>query len=245
MKKRVVLLTILLCMLIVPICARANGHNSVVFLTFSDNTEYKQIKSHEILSEYLLSRMCELSNFNVMEQGVDIEVFEIEKKLNVDNDNIKEAKEKDDFEFLMNAHENSIHKKQAGQFLPEEFITKIGKKYNADYIFHGSVEYLGADVEVDTSLVPIIGVEKTKPYLIAVAFVRLIDATNGQVVWTCQAFGKAKDHLYTGKGIRLGTGELNSQLFYEAIDKTSEEIIKLLQKDLKKGRLVLKKGEFK
>ena len=245
MKKCTVFLMILFIVLFAPVHGSANRYNSVVFITFSDNTEYKQIKSHEVLSDYLLSRMCELSSFYVMEHTADVEAFEIEKKLNVDNDSIREAKEKDDFEFLMNAHENSIHKKQAGQFLPEEFTKNIGAKYNADYILHGSVEYLGADVEIDASLVPIIGVEKTKPYLIAGAFVRLIAADNGQIVWTCQAYGKAKDHLYSGIGIRLGTGELNSQLFYEAIDKTSEEIIKLLQNDLEKGRLVLKKGDFK
>lgn len=232
-------------MVILPVCGNATGHISVVFLTFNDNTEYKQLKAHEILSEYMLSRICELSDFYVIEHSVDIESFEIEKRLNVDNDSIKEAKEKDDFEFLMTAHDNSIHKKQAGHFLPNELTRTIGTKYNANYILQGSVEYLGADVEIDTSLVPVIGVVKKKPYLVAVAFIRLIDAFTGQVVWTCQAYGKAKDHLYSGKGIRLGTGELNSQLFYDAIDKTSEEIVKLLQKDLKKGRLVLKKGEFK
>lgn len=241
--RTIICLMALLCVSYLPTSVNANEVSRLVFLTFNDNTEYKQIKSNEIFSEYLLEKICVGKFFTVTEHFMDETVLDVEKNLNSDSYSIKKAKENEDFEFLMTVHDDSIHKKGAGQFLSQELTRTIGEKYNVDYILHGSVEYLGADIEIDTSLVSIAGIEKTKPYLVAVVIVRLIDALSGQVVWTCQAYGKAKDHLYSGRNLKLGNGKLNSQLFYEAIDDVSRKVIDMLEDDIKNGKLVLKKED--
>lgn len=241
---------ILLLILHMGICseianANMNKSNNIVFLSFSNNTKFPNINSQEILSEYLFSRMIDLQEFQVIEHSDDAEVEEIEQRFNINQDKIEEAASNNDFSYLYSAYDNNINQKQVGQSLPARDIQLIASKYNADYILHGSVDYLGTDVEVDTSLVRVIGIEKTKPYLIAVATVRIIDALDGRVIWTCVTYGKSKDHLYSYKGFSAGTGELHEQLFYDAIDKTSENIVGQLEQDLQSKRLQLRNGAIK
>lgn len=218
---------------------------TMVFLTFTDNTPYSDMQTGSIMDNLLLDRLLETDSFDIVERSVAKDVLEIETQLNITNDGVDKAVENNDFSYIFGASENDLTIKEEGEGVSPETTRLIGKKHHADYILHGTIDYLGKDSR--TIMLPLKHFQfgSSTPYLEAVATVRIIDAATGRIIWVKKEKGVSKDSLVKLQNIKVGTGLFNNQLFYEALDKISKNVVKALIKDLQSGKIILKtKGEM-
>lgn len=238
---------IVLCLTFLLICHfsvfAADEIPNVAFLRFVDNTKYTNIHTGAIVSELLLTDLIDNPYIKIIEHGVMNDAIEAEGKLNNDALLADNAAENEDFAYLIEAQQRKdISKTVRGDFLPIEDVQVLGNKYGADYILHGTIDYLGTSETINSDLVSVIGLEKTTFSLIVVATVRLIDTQTGEVIWAYRKQGASKDKKYDTSIISIGVKGFNATLFDEAIEKLSKCFAEQLQKDLETKKLILKKG---
>lgn len=116
---------------------------SMVFLTFSDSTPYSEMKTNEIIDDYLLEELLNLKNVRVMERRVIKEALDAERKLSLSAKDVDEVVANNDFATVFAAADNNLNEKIRGDYVPVKQTKLIGQKYHADYILHGTIEYLG------------------------------------------------------------------------------------------------------
>lgn len=217
---------------------------NIAFLQFVDNTQYSQLNTRNVFSELLLNELIELNDINIVEHGVINEALEEEKYLNNDNTLMNNAAENGDFAFLLeNQRHFNIYSTKLGDFIPLDSAKRIGEKYCADYLLHGTIDNLGTEEEINTELMPIIGLKKVDYYLTATATVRLVEVETGKVIWLCKSCGVAKDRKYDAEIISAGADGFNATMYDKALAESAHNIAKELDKFIKDKRVVLRKGK--
>lgn len=213
---------------------------AMVFLRFTDNTPYREMETSYIMDDLLLDRLLSIEAFCIMERSAAEDVLKIEDRLNVTDAGLDKAVAANDFSYIFNASNNDLTVKNEGEFIDSEITGNIGKKHHADYILHGSIDYLGKNSK--TIMVPLhsFSFESSTPYLEAVVTIRIIKASTGEVVWVKKEKGVSKDSLVKFRNASWGTGDFYNLLFYEALDKISQKISKALIEDLQSQQLILK-----
>ncbi len=211
----------------------------LVFLTFSDVTPYSEMKTNEIIDDYLLEELLNIPFIHVMERRVIKEALDAERKLVLTDKDMKNIVETNDFATVFAEAENDLNSKRKGDYIPSKQTKIIGQKYQADYILHGTIEYLGKGKNFMMVPLPHFFVSSQNPYLEAHVFIRMIEASTGEIVWTCREKGVSKDGIYKVKGFTFGTGEFSNQLFVEAMKKISKKVVTTLVNDVEKGILKL------
>lgn len=219
--------------------------SNIAFLQFVDNTQYSQLNTRNVLSELLLNELIELDDINIVEHGVIKEALEEEKYLNNDNTLMNNAAENGDFAFLLeNQKHFNIDSTNPGDFIPLDSVKRIGDKYCADYLLHGTINKLGTEEEIHTELMPIFGLQKVKLYLTAEATVRLIEVKTGRVVWICKSIGVGKERKYDAGIISAGVDGFSATMYDEALADSARNIAKELNKAIEEKRLILRKENF-
>lgn len=234
-------------MLVLLMCFSSNSFAAesppnVAFLQFVDRTPYQQLNTGNVVSELLLNELIGLDEINIVEHGIIKEALEEEKNLNNNSSRRAEAAEKGDFAMLLeNQRQFNIGSTKVGDLIPLNSVKRIGDKYGADYLLHGTIFKLGTEEE--TEVVPVFwGIQKTKLYLTATAIVRLVEVETGQVVWIYQGTGKAVDRKYDAAIVSAGAEGFNATMYDKALAECAQVIAKELDKNIKGKRLVLKKG---
>lgn len=226
------------------ICANAFASDkipNIAFLQFVDNTQYSKLNTKDIVSELLLNELVELDGINIVEHGVIQEALEEEKYLNKDSSIMENAAESGDFAALIeNQNIVDISYTKPGDFLPLDSVKLIGDKYFADYILHGAINYLGTEEEVNSDLMPIIGLQKIKFSLAATIVVRLVDVQTGQVVWICKSTGVGKSRRYDAGFIHAGASGFNAAMYDEALAVAAQNVAKELEASIKNKKLILR-----
>ena len=228
-----VILACVLCFFILPAHA-AQKPVSIVFLSFEDNTPYSQMKTNEIIEEYLLEKLLDINSVQVMERMVVKEALDAERKLTISFQDIDEVVANNDFASVFAASENDLSNKTKSEHVSSKQTRIIGEKYHADYILHGTIDYLGKGKSYMMVPLPKFTVSSENPYLEAWVTVRLIKAETGEIVWRRKEKGVSKDSLYGIKGFTFGTGEFSNQLFVEAMKKISKKVAKDLSLDIER-----------
>lgn len=241
LKKIVVLMVLLL-----SICSTsfsASASINVAFLKFVDKTPYTKLNTGNIVSELLLNELIGFESINIVEHGIIQEALEVENRLNKDQTSMSAAAENNNFAFLLESqNRKAISETVQGDFLPVDDIKFIGDKYGADYILHGTIDYLGSRKEIKTDWVPIVGLEKTNFVLDITSTVRLINIKTGEVVWVHKEKNTSKDRKFDIGSLSAGADKLNATLYDELLAKVSQNMAKALSKDIKSKKLVLRKG---
>lgn len=214
---------------------------SLVFLTFSDTTPYSEMKTNEVIDDFLLEELLNLPSVHVMERRVIKEALDAEKQLTLKDGDVKEVVAANDYATVFAVAENDLNSKKMGDSIPLKNTRIIGNKYHADYILHGTIDYLGKGKNFMMVPLPHFFVSSVNPYLEARVTLRLIDAQTGRIIWSRKERGVSKDSLYNLKGFTFGTGEFSNQLFVEAMKKISKKFAESLADDLEKGKLLLRK----
>lgn len=211
---------------------------NMVLMNFSNNTQYEKINSPVILSEFLLGQMITIPYFNLMEHNDTKDVLDAEKRLNADESTIKDAMAKDDFAYIFEVHTNDVNQKGKGEFVQLDDVQVVAKKHKAEYVFHGSIDYLDSSVKEFATLYK--SVDGKNLCIEARVTARIIDASNGKIVWSKSVKGIGSDEFVViEKNFYFGTEALNAELVFDALRKASKKIVKELNKDLEKCNLVL------
>lgn len=240
MSKRLLVLFFSLCsFLYFGICFAEKNSASAVVITFADRTPYSELHTNKIIEPRLVEELTSLPELSLMEHFAIQEALTVEKKLNTTIDNVSAVVDNADFEKVFEAVNSNVTNKGTGAGILPAKTRMIGKKYHADYLIHGTIDYLGKNskhimIPLKNSLF-----EMNNPYLEAVVTIRIIKAETGKVVWKKQEKGVSKESLIQFKGVTLGTGEFNNTMFREAMDKISIKIAKDLKEDLSLKKLVL------
>ena len=214
---------------------------SLVFLTFSDTTPYSEMKTNEVIDDFLLEELLKLNSVRVMERRAIKEALDAAKKLSLSAKDNDEVVANNDFATVFAVSENNLSEKTRDDYVPDKLTRILGQKYNADYILHGTIDYLGKGQSFMMVPLPQFFVSSTNPYLEARVTVRLIEAKTGKILWCRREKGVSKDSLYNIKGFTFGTGQFSNQLFVEAMKKISKKVANSLGKDLEEGKLILHK----
>lgn len=212
-----------------------------VVLGFVDNTLYSEINTAKMAGELLLTELFDCKYLALVERFPIEAELNAEDRLNVTEEKKWEAVDNQDFGYLFQMKDRDMNKKGCGDFVPKEETRVIGDKYKADYLVHGTVEFLGTGVATDENLKYFTGISRTTPYLSAGIAVRLIQANTGQVVWAKSIRGVSKDNYIEYKGIGAGTKKLNSELFRKAVQRACEITRRELTSDFEKGLIKLPK----
>lgn len=214
----------------------------MAFLDFVNNTQYKTVNSEQDLAELLLADLIDLKEVYFVEQRVLKDTIEAQDRLNKGYVSMDKAAENQDFVYLLESQSRKeISQTVKGDFLPVEDVQIIGKRYGADYILHGTMDFLGSQKEIKTDLVPLLGVEKTKFKIIAVGTLRVIDARNGEVVWVCRDKGISIDRHYSSDKLSIGYTSFSEPQVTEALIDLSKNLAKNMKKSIKDKKLALKK----
>ncbi len=216
---------------------------SLVFLTFSDTTPYSEMKTNEVIDDFLLEELLKLNSVRVMERRVVKEALDAERQLSLSEKDVKAVVAANDFSTVFAAAENDLNSKTKGDSIPAKNTKVIGDKYHVNYILHGTIDYLGKGKNFMMVPLPHFFVSSINPYLEARVTLRLIEAQTGRIVWSHKERGVSRDSLYNLKDFTFGTGEFSNQLFVEAMKKISKKFAESLADDLEKGRVLLHRIE--
>lgn len=237
-------LAIILMLMIIsfPVRTVASELPRMAFVNFVNNTQFKQMAPEKIFSELLMSELINFQEIYFVEQNILNESLEAQDRLNKGSASMEKAAESGDFAYLIESQERKeVSQTVKGDFLPLDDVKFIGEKYGVDYILHGTFDFIGAKKEIKTDLVPIIGVEKLKFSILALGTVRIIDVSNGEVVWVYRDKGIANDRYYSSKIVKYGTKDFNTAMVDEAMLKMTQNIAQKLNACLKDKSLILKR----
>ena len=174
-------------------------------------------------------------NLYLVERSTVKEAIIAEQSLNGSNaDNIVGS---DDFDAIYDGVAGQACLQRIGDKVNPDKTKYLGEAHHAEYLLHGSIDYLGTGESSFMSPFPAYDFSYRAPYLDAVVTIRLIKADTGEVVWLTQQRGASKESLWKYKGVAIGSDELNNQLFVEALEKISKKVMKQMSEDMKKGVL--------
>ena len=143
----------------------------------------------------------------------------------------------DDFDAIYDGVAGQACLQRIGDKVNPDKTKYLGEVHHAEYLLHGSIDYLGTGESSFMSPFPAYDFSYKAPYLDAVVTIRLIKADTGEVIWLTQQRGASKESLWKYKGVAIGSDELNNQLFVEALEKISKKVMKQMSEDMKKGVL--------
>ncbi|WP_418948517.1 hypothetical protein [Phascolarctobacterium succinatutens] len=187
------------------------------------------------MEELLLSDIMNFSEIDLMERSTVKEAVIAEQSLNGTNvDNIVGS---DDFDAIYDGVAGQACLQRIGDKANPDKTKYLGEAHHAEYLLHGSIDYLGTGESSFMSPFPAYDFSYKAPYLDAVVTIRLIKADTGEVIWLTQQRGASKESLWKYKGVAIGSDELNNQLFVEALEKISKKVMKQMSEDMKKGVL--------
>lgn len=232
---------IILFMLCLMIGLPCYGEVSMVVLKFDDNTPYKTWNTAEVMEDLLISGLVDFPGIVLVERKYSKKALAIEQSFN--GMSIKDINTLDDgvnkFDAIYDNVVGQASVQKTGDILNLESSQYLGKFYEADYLLHGTIDYLGTSESSFMSPIPKYDFSYKAPCLDAVVTIRIIRAQTGKVVWLLQERGSSKESLWKYRGVTIGSDELNNQLFVEALTKIDKKVLHKLEKDINIGELNL------
>lgn len=165
----------------------------------------------------------------------------------------------------------SIATASVGQYVTPWIIRSIGQTNGADYLIQGTIINIGTGNWMNTKVQNIVnGVNQASALLgstaamnlmgalgplagLASSFdvkeggigvqadLRVIKASNGEVVWHKTVVGKkVSKEIGVGGVVKIGSDKLSSDMYYKAMDDTAQIITDALVADYNAGKLFLK-----
>jgi len=166
----------------------------------------------------------------------------------------------------------SIATASVGQYVTPWIIRSIGQTNGADYLIQGTIINIGTGNWMNTKIQNIVnGVNQASALLGSTAAMnlmgalgplaslaggfdvkeggigvqadlRVIKASNGEVVWHKSVIGKkvSKEIGLGGGLVKIGSDKLNAEMYYKAMDDTAQLITDALVADYNAGKLFVK-----
>lgn len=219
--------------------ALAGNLPSAIVIKFNDNTSYKSFKTNEIFSNIILDGLLSLDNIYLVDRMVTNDVLAMEDDVVCSDEKIDEAVKNKDFNSIFNASKSDVAFKRQGDYLPVDKTSKLGMRYGASYIVHGSVDFIGGNERSRTVAWNGVSLGHSSKSVEMLATLRIIEAKTGMIIWQRRVKEKTKDKYEVIDKLSFGTKEFSDRLFYEVVEDISSKFIRSLKKDLDKGILIL------
>ena len=207
----------------------------------------------EILSDLILEKLIASGKFNLKER--DTIDTSAERKLYerdvAEKDNAKIAMQTGNLDVLFSGEgfnkskARNIDNAVTGQIIQPEIIRAIGSKWGVDYLIQGSLEDIGFDTKYDhtigsiaqvtTAFTPIgyifMGAGNEKKFLTVIVSLRIIETSNGKVVWDKNIVGQSHVTSMKSLAVYVGNDKLTTETFHKALDEAAESIVKAILED--------------
>lgn len=219
-----------LCIFIAVVCfaavlpGRAAASPVFVMLEYADETIYKDIDSAKIMSSIVLEKMVDMGYAFVEGQSSPEEAQllgdskEIPDELNMGFGCFLQTGSDIVGVRLCNSNE--------GDILDAGLTKAIGQKYGADYLVYGTVNALGRMSDSDSGHLLGISYNFSESGLYAVLTLRIVEAATGKVVFMSKENASAKNQSLASGLLKLGNDKVNTNMYYGAMEKTVEKLVK-------------------
>ena len=247
MHKLITVFCLALSLVYLPVVVAAETGASAVVISFADRTPYNELHANQIIEQSMLENLMYLPQLSLMEHHALQETLSVEQSLNKPLGSVSETVGTGDFRKALDAIKNGIGRKGTGETVSPAKTRMLGKKYHADYLIHGTIDYLGKNRH--ETIIPLPGslFSINNPFMEAWVTVRIIRADTGKIVWCRQEKGVSKDCLLRYKEMKkekitdvtMGSKDFNNKMFLDAMDKISVKIVKAMKQDILDKKLVL------
>ena len=233
-----------------------NASPTCTFIKFSDTSSYSKLDTADLLSDLLVEQIVDNNIFSVKEAKTlneDANKMYIEdyEEMNA----FKEGESTGNFDAMFNdsffgtKKSKKIYEAVQGEIVYPDIIKNISSENNVSYIIHGTVKKA---VSYDTSsqgemtfhkwIVDFVGANEKNVEVIA--YVRIIEGDTGKVIWGNDVKGVGSKLNVSVKEFTFGGKHYDSAMYFNAVNKAVENIVKNIQKDIAAGNLILKdRGE--
>lgn len=237
--------------------------DSCMLMQFQDNSGYYKLKAEETMADLVADRLIESQLLNIKaERQISPEDSRlIYDSSYVTKNLIANGKAKNNFNDIFGTDSSSTNKVKAislaqlGDVVSPEALKEIREKYGVKYIIQGNVLHLGAASWVNeeanmaanlaSAILKVFGkvdigkFDFGKIGIGSECDLKVVDTETGKVIWcrTEYAFGK-KGNVKSTYG-EFGTKDLDGEMLYQALEKTSQALADALIADISSGALVL------
>ena len=230
-----------------PVLVYAETVANAVVISFADRTSSAELHASEIIEQSILANLMEVPQIALMEHYALPDTMALESEINNPLESISKIVENNDFQRVLQATKNDIRRKHTGNLVSPAKTQAIGERYHADYLIHGTIDYLGKERKETTIPIPGAVFNFNSPYLEALVTIRIIRADTGRIVWCKQEKGVSKEGLLRYKDMKpdktndviIGSKDSYDTMFMEAMEKIGVKIVKALKQDILDKKLIL------
>lgn len=255
-----IVLAIAFAALVMPL-SRVSAEATCAMLTFSDNTRFYKIGGAGMLSDLVLEKLVTSGKISFKEtkplagESVTQLYDEDGKMYKIINQcratgNYNPVFEGRQFD---TAYARSVDLAVEGDIVEPELVQQIGRESGVTYLIQGTIDNYGTGKGVDglgtasmvaTMLtgIPIFGLSSDESILGVSCTMRVIEAETGKVVWCKKMYEQASVTSVDMGKLSVGTDEMNSKMYYDAMDKVAEKLSATFLEDLQMHKLPIDMG---
>lgn len=255
-----IVLAIVFAAFVVPL-PRVSAEATCAMLTFSDNTRFYKIGGAGILSDLVLEKLVSSGKLSFKEtkplagESVTQLYDEDGKMYKIINQcratgNYNPVFEGRQFD---TTYARSVDLAVEGDIVEPELVQQIGRESGVKYLIQGTIDNygtgkgangLGTASMVATMLtgIPFLGVSSDESILGVSCTMRVIEAETGKVVWCKKMYEQASVTSVDIGKVSVGTDEMNSKMYYDAMNKVAEKLSATFLEDLQMHKLPIDMG---
>lgn len=235
--------------------SRVSAEATCAMLTFSDNTRFYKIGGAGMLSDLVLEKLVASGKLSFKEtkplagESVTQLYDEDGKMYKIINQcratgNYNPVFEGRQFD---TAYARSVDLAVEGDIVEPELVQQIGRESGVKYLIQGTIDNYGTGKGTDwlgfaSLFVPFLHVSSDESILGVSCTMRVIEAETGKVVWCKKMYEQASvTSVGIGK-VSVGTDEMNSKMYYDAMNKVAEKLSTTFLEDLQMHKLPVDMG---
>lgn len=244
-----IVLAIVFAAFVVPL-PRVSAEATCAMLTFSDNTRFYKIGGAGILSDLVLEKLVASGKLSFKEtkplagESVTQLYDEDGKMYKIINQcratgNYNPVFEGRQFD---TTYARSVDLAVEGDIVEPELVQQIGRESGVKYLIQGTIDNYGTGKGEDwlgfaSLFVPFLHVSSDESILGVSCTMRVIEAETGKVVWCKKMYEQASVTSFDIGKVSVGTDEMNSKMYYDAMDKVAEKLSATFLEDLQMHKL--------
>lgn len=249
-----IVLAIVFAAFVVPL-PRVSAEATCAMLTFSDNTRFYKIGGAGMLSDLVLEKLVAsgklsfketkpLAGDSVMQlYDEDGKMYKIINQCRATG-NYNPVFEGRQFD---TTYARSVDLAVEGDIVEPELVQQIGRESSVKYLIQGTIDNYGTGKGEDwlgfaSLFVPFLHVSSDESILGVSCTMRVIEAETGKVVWCKKMYEQASVTSVDIGKVSVGTDEMNSKMYYDAMNKVAEKLSATFLEDLQMHKLPIDMG---
>lgn len=242
---------------------KAGAEAACAMLTFSDNTRFYKIGGAGVLSDLVLEKLVASGKLSFKETKplVNDSVTQLYDENGKMYGIINQCRATGNYNPVFEgrqfdpAYARSVDLAEEGDIVEPELLQQIGRESGVKYLIQGTIDNYGTGKGRDdlgmavglagmlTGLPGLFGALSSDETILGVTCtMRVIETETGKVVWCKKMYEQASVTSVDVGGVSLGTDEMNTKMYYDAMDKVAEKLSTTFLEDLKLHKLPIDMG---